>query len=496
MKRLVRFILTLLLLAPAALAAADYKIVVLPFDKINREKNLELETLSVGIGETLSGALSNVDNFIIIDSYRVRKYLLDNSEFSQAIGAGDEKNMDRLRKLTQEKLNGDYIVYGSFYTVGKQINLDAKFVNVDSGKVLRAASVHGPYPDRIFELQEDLAKKLTNAINGRINEKQTENMNEYISSTNDYLAYQYYIQARMEHLKFNPAEYARAIELYRKAAARDPKFALAYAGMSEVNSLWGYHIKYGGGNYRPRLEQSIRDGKKAVELGGNLYQTHRALSLAYVNSDDFTNARLVIDRAYALNDRDPEILFVKATVANYEYKEMGRPGSESNRYITQALGINPELIVARWALAYSLSVLGRKDESMAEYRRILAANPRHAASLHNIALIYYERKDFRNTIEYARQAIDSAPEVPQYHVTLGLGYYGLRDWSGAEKAYRAALKLKPDMPLGFFNLGGALYMQQKYREARDAYAGALKFQPDYPEAEKWKKICEEYMNKK
>jgi len=52
------------------------------------------------------------------------------------------------------------------------------------------------------------------------------------------------------------------------------------------------------------------------------------------------------------------------------------------------------------------------------------------------------------------------------------------------------------MPLGFFNLGGALYMQQKYREARDAYAGALKFQPDYPEAEKWKKICEEYMNKK
>ena len=77
-------------------------------------------------------------------------------------------------------------MYGSFYTIGGQINLDAKFVNVDSGKVLKAASVHGAYPDRIFDLQEDLAKKLTGAINGTVNEKQTENMNEYISSTADY----------------------------------------------------------------------------------------------------------------------------------------------------------------------------------------------------------------------------------------------------------------------------------------------------------------------
>ncbi len=496
MKKMARCMLMLLVMVPVIVAAADYKIVVLPFDKINKEKNLELETLSIGIGETLSGALSNVNNFIIIDSYRVKKYLLDNSEFNQAVGAGDEKNMERLRQLTQEKLNGNYIVYGSFYTVGKQISLDAKFVNVDSGKVLKAASVHGPYPDRIFELQEDLAKKLTSAINGRVNEKQTENMNEYISSTNDYLAYQYYIQARMEHLKFNPAEYSRAIDLYRKAAARDPKFALAYAGMSEVNSMWGYHIKYGGGNFRPRLEQSIRDGKKAVELGRNLYQTHRALSLAYINNDDFDNARTVIDRAYALNDRDAEILFVKATVTNYGYKEMGRQGSESNRFITQALNVNPELIVARWGLAHSLSELGRKDESMAEYKKILAVNPRHAASLHNVALLYYDKKEYRQTVDYATKAVDSDSNIPQYYYTIGLGYYGLKEWPGAEKWFRSSLRKKPDYTDALFNLAGALYMQKRYREARDAYARVLKLKPDYPEAEKWRKYSEDNMNKK
>ncbi len=41
------------------------------------------------------------------------------------IGADEEKNMERLRRLTQDKLDGDYIVYGSFYTIGGQINPDA-----------------------------------------------------------------------------------------------------------------------------------------------------------------------------------------------------------------------------------------------------------------------------------------------------------------------------------------------------------------------------------
>ena len=495
MKRVFSIALSAALMLPAIVLAGNYKIVVMPFDKINKEKNQELETLSVGISETLSGALSNVGNFIIIDSFRVRKYLLDNSAFNQAVGAGDEKNMDRLRKLTQDKLNGDYIVYGSFYTIGGQINLDAKFVNVDSGKVLNAASVHGTYPGQIFDLQEELAKKLAGAINGTVNQKWTDNMNEYISSTTNYAAYQLYIQARVEHLKYNSQDYPKALDLYRRAAAKDPKFALAWAGMSEVNSLWGYSIRYAGGNYKPKIEEAIREAQKAVELAPQLYQTYRALSMAYLNNDDFDRARATIDQGYALNPRDPEILFVKATVINYGYTEMGKAGTESNKYIMQALEINPELIVARWALAHSLGQLGKSDEAMAEYRKIVDANPGHAASLHNIALIYYAKKDYQNTIEYAKKAVAAESSVPQYDVTVGLGYYGLADWPNAEKQFRAALRLKPDYADALFNLAGALYGQKRYGEARDSYAQVLKIKPDYPEAEKWRKNSEDMMNK-
>ena len=88
MKIITKFFLSFLLitLLQGALSAANYKIVVLPFDKLNKEKNAELDTLTVGISETLSGALSTVDNFVVIDSNRVKRHLLESAEFKQAIG--------------------------------------------------------------------------------------------------------------------------------------------------------------------------------------------------------------------------------------------------------------------------------------------------------------------------------------------------------------------------------------------------------------------------
>jgi len=42
-----------IILFQAALVADTYKIVVLPFDKLNKEKNDELDTLVMGISDTL-----------------------------------------------------------------------------------------------------------------------------------------------------------------------------------------------------------------------------------------------------------------------------------------------------------------------------------------------------------------------------------------------------------------------------------------------------------
>lgn len=188
--------------------------------------------------------------------------------------------------------------------IGKNIQLSAKFMNVSSGEVIKGSNVHGKFPDEIFTLQEQLAKDLTDKISGKSASQQKNRIEEYSNSTGNFTAYQYYIKGRMEQIQYDVKNYPVAIEYYNKALKYDPKYALAWAGLADVNALWGYQIQYANGNSAPYLKIAIEHGLKAVEYGPNLYQTHRALSMAYLNNSDFENSQKEIDEAYKLNRQD------------------------------------------------------------------------------------------------------------------------------------------------------------------------------------------------
>ncbi len=487
--RSIIFSFSFIFLFTQLLFSQSYKIVVMPFDKLNKEKNSELETLTVGISETLSGALSTVDKFIIIDSDRVKRHILNNATFKQTIGVDGEKDLEKLRELTKDKLDGDYIIYGSFNKIGGQIQLTAKFMEVSTGKVLKGANVHGKYPDDIFMLQEELAKELMNRITGStgiskssIPIERKNSIEEYTKSTENYTAYQYYIKGRMEQIQYDVKNYPLAIEYYEKALKYDPKYALAWAGLSEVNALWGYQIKYANGNWQPYLKIAVEQGKKAVEYGRNLYQTHRALSMAYLNNSEFDLAQKSIDEAYRLNRQDAETLEIMAQLKNYGYKEMAKAGTESNRYIMECLRINPELIIARWALAHSYSTIGDKENALNQYMEILKVNPKHAPALHGIALIYYGKGDYYNSEYYALKTVEADPKTAQHHYTLALAYYqqgysNPSKWDSAEISFKNALNLNPEYIDAIVTLGQTYYNKRNYNAAIAEFKKALAKDP-------------------
>ncbi len=457
--------------------ATNYKIVVMPFDKLNKGANEELETLTIGISETLSGALSTVDNFIIIDSGRVKRHLLESMQFKQAVGVNDSSDMEKLRIVTKDKLDGDYIIYGNFYKIGKQIQLTAKFMNVSSGKVLKAASVNGSYPSDIFILQEKLAKKLTDTISGTSSNTKKNSIKDYTNSTDNYTAYQYYIKGRIEQTQYDVKNYPVAVSFYKRALKHDPKYALAWAGLSEVNALWGYQIKYANGEWGPYLKKAVSQGMKAVKYGENLYQTHRALSMAYLNNSNFKEAQIYIDRAYNLNQQDAETLQIKAQLKNYGYKKMAEVGTESNKYIKESLAINPELIIARWSLAHSYSTTGMKQDALNEYKEILKINPRHAPALHGIALIYYNFNDLTNAEQYALRTVEADPKTAQHHYTLSLAYYKQRKWDQAQSASENAIRLNPKYEKAIILTGQTYYNKKNYKKSVEILKKAISINP-------------------
>jgi tetratricopeptide (TPR) repeat protein len=483
--RKILFSILFISLVQMAFSAENLKIVVLPFDKLNKEKNAELETLTVGISETLSGALSTVDNFVVIDSNRVKRHLLESAEFKQAIGV-ETGDIENLRELTKDKLNADFIVYGTFNKIGGNIQLSAKFMNITSGEVIKGSNVHGKYPDEIFNLQEKLAKDLTDKISGKSSSQQQNSIEEYSKSTENYTAYQYYIKGRMEQIQYDVKNYPVAIENYNKALKYDPKYALAWAGLAEVNALWGYQIQYAKGNSAPYLKIAIEQGIKAVEFGPNLYQTHRALSMAYLNNSNFDKAQESIDEAYKLNKQDAEIMQIKAQLKNYGYKEMGTDGTESNRYIMECLALNPELIIAKWSLAHSYSTINKNDLALKEYLEILNINPKHAPALHGIALIYYGMQDYELSRDYAIKTVAADSKTTQHHYTLGLAYYQLKNWNEAIASFENAVKLDPKYEDAVYSIANSYWYQSKWDKAYKYYKRVLEINPNNTEAAKWR----------
>jgi len=473
-------------------SARDYVVVVIPFDKLNKTKSKDLDMLKRGISETLSGALSSAEKMIIIDSSRVKRYLFDQIKFKQVIGADDSKDMEKLRKATQKKLKGDYLVYGNFMKIGNQIQITAKFMKVKSGKVVKAASVHGQYPKEIFALQEKLAKKLIESITGKkATSENRKKIKEYTNSTKNYDAYKYYIKGRMQQIKYDVNYYPQAIRNYKKALDIDPTYALAWAGLSEVNALWGYRMKYAKQPWRDYINRAIRQGKKAVQFGSNLYQAHKALSVAYLNKRNFKASQRSIDRAYSLNRDDAEVLYMKAQLKNYGSKKVAVYGSEANRYIRRALRNNPDLIIARWSYALGFARLKKYHRAIREYKKILPINPNHAPVLNNISSSYYSLKDYDNAIKYGRRAVNTGSKTAQHHYNLALAYYVKNRLTEAERSFKNAIKYNKRYEKAWLFLAHTYYKGKRWNKAIRAYDQVLSRFPNNYKAKKWKRYAQQ-----
>lgn len=64
------------------------------------------------------------------------------------------------------------------------------------------------------------------------------------------------------------------------------------------------------------------------------------------------------------------------------------------------LKLNPTFVEAQYKLANSFGLLGNKKAVIETYRRILANDPNQVRALENLALIYENKKDYHQTIQF------------------------------------------------------------------------------------------------
>jgi tetratricopeptide (TPR) repeat protein len=311
---------------------------------------------------------------------------------------------------------------------GNKVRLNVQLIDANTDEHLWANDYDRDVTD-VFAIQTDLAQKIASELRAKLSPSERAQMTR--KPTENGEAYLAFVQAHnlscafedFDKLKQGEQLYARAIEL-------DPKFALAMARYSQLES-WILHDR----------ERTVERREKARSLADHALQLQ----------PDLPEAHLALGFSYYYGDNDYD-----AALKEFEIAQGGLP-NESEVYL--AIGAIQRR-QGKWA------------ESTASLERAVSLNPKDMWSLQNLSFNYamlrnYDAAD--KTIDRALALDPTALEPLEVKSTLAIAASG--DFSAAEKAFEA-VKSVPMSKEQKIKTAGAranvLLLERKYGEGLQA----------------------------
>ncbi len=189
----------------------EKSIAVLPF------KNESADSTNLyfvnGLMESALYNLQKIEDLRVISRTSVEKY----------------RKTDKGIPEIAEELNVNYLVEGSGQRVGDQVLLNVQLIEASSDTPIWVGQYNQEVVD-IFALQNDVAKKIADAIEAVVTPAELEQIEK--KPTENLLAYDYYLRALDPYYSETTEGLEKAIPLFQKAVEQDPQFALAYANLA------------------------------------------------------------------------------------------------------------------------------------------------------------------------------------------------------------------------------------------------------------------------
>ena len=383
-------------------------VAVLPF--ANASADPSDEYLSDGITETIIDELSRLPTLRVTARSTVSQWRGRNF---------DPQEMGR-------RLDVGAVLTGTLTHRGDRLAVQADLVNVRDG-----SEMWGEHYDRkltdILAIQEDIAREI--AFNLRLRLTTQEKRQLATHSTSDAEAYDDYLKGLHYAQTFTPQGLNEGIAYLQKAIARDPSFALAYAGMAEYYGNvddWLMPPTESG----PREEEAA---KKALELDDTLAEGHVQLGLVYFwYTWDWPAAEREFQRGLALNAN----LAVAHAYYGWFLVWMGRvdEGLAENR---RAVALDPLSAEYNFLLGYNLYYARRYDQAIEQLKTTIQVAPDFWLARDALGWSYLETSHPAEAMEQLRQARQAAGIVmAEPLASLGYAYAVSGDQQSAQKAIR------------------------------------------------------------
>ncbi len=397
--------------------ALHRSLAVLPF--VNMSADPDQEYFAEGIAEELLNTVARFDGLRVVGR---------TSSFSF-------KGADADLKTIGEALGADVILEGSVRTADGRVRITAQLVDAADG-FHRWSQIYDRELTDIFAIQTEIATEIATAL--RVELGPDERNRLATAPTRNLAAYQAYLLGLQRQEKFTKPSIEESIEYFQKATELDPKFALAYVGLS-----WGYVelFQETGSPASELLTRAQAAADKALELEVGLAEAHTADAWVKWSRNDFAGAEIAFQHALALNPN--------SAAANLLYGDLlglylGRY-EESLALRRKAVELDPLSLETVPRLGDCLEWVGRFDESLAWYQRSIEIDPGFAWGYQLIGDHHWRvsgRLD--EAVAWYAKGVALDPGTPSSLADFGWLYLDLGDPDRAAYWIQRSLDLSPN----------------------------------------------------
>src|SRR5437588_3475816 len=387
----------------------EKSIAVLPFQSLSDEK--ENAYFADGMQDDILTNLSKIGDLKVISRMSVMSYRGDAVRNAREIG---------------KALGVATLLEGSVRRSGNRVRVNVQLINASNDEHIWAEDYDGDLTD-VFAIQTDLAQKIASALQAKLSPNEKARIDRRPTQNPD--AYLLFVQAhdyanRME--MFHDTS-LKAEPLFEQAIKLDPNFALAFAGLSMMES-WVYHSS---DPVPARREKARLNADEALRLQPDLPEGHLALGFSYY-----------------YGDRDYE-----RALDEFEIARRGLP-NESQAYL--AIG-SIQRRQGKWA------------ESTANLEKAATLDPKNISILVNLCFSYMALRNFETADKVIERGITASPQSFQARALKGfIAVLWKGDLSAAEKVFSSAPPETDPNGLATGARTWILVLKRKYPDALQA----------------------------
>jgi tetratricopeptide (TPR) repeat protein len=160
-------------------------------------------------------------------------------------------------------------------------------------------------------------------------------------------------------------------------------------------------------------------------------------SYDYEKKADYTNAITAIKGVY---DKSSYEINLRLGWLSYEAAQY----KESASYYQIAEDIMPLSIEAKLGYAYPAAALGKTDDVIAIYQKILEGDPQNSTVNYKLGYMYYNKKDYQSALKYFEKVVNLYPFNYDGLLMYAWTNYQLGKTREAQVLFNKVLMLSPD----------------------------------------------------